>query len=780
MSNWLFPHTHQRRALLSATAPLALFAAAVNLASPGARAQTAAPAAGQASSSGGIEEIVVTAQRREERLHDVPVAITAFSKTDLDERNVVNLTGLEGLAPNVKFSTGGSYVASIVINIRGGVSPDPAPDIEPTTGLYVDGVYIGKSNGALFELTDLDHIEILRGPQGTLYGRNALSGAVNVVTQKPTGQFDGDVKIGFGDYGEQTERVDLDLPSFGLLSAKISALYDGHDGYTRNYPSLTSGPAFLPPEPVINPTQDSADNKAARIALRLAATDDVTLDYAFDFSDVDDVPSYSQLTHIAAGGIFDGASPYYLGIPLYKYVRGSGYTDIGYANGSINNEPQHEDVRVRGHSLTAAWDLDNLTLKSISAYRQMDYSANLELDGTPYAMAAAVQDFKYAALSEELQAIGEIGSTIHYTAGLYYFRDGGQTLNPQQYFGNATTSDSRYNSHSHAYAAYGQVDYVPPILDDALTITGGLRYSMERKTLDSYLATVNSATDAILAVQIPHGTVAGDSFSSVTPTAIIKYDYSPDINVYAKYAQGFRAGGFTGDASTLQGATTPYQSETVDSYEIGTKTRFFDGRLQVNGDYFWEFHHNMQLLVISGINNGVANTSIQNAGNALVQGVEIEAQGNVLPWLHLGATVGTLDAHYESYYELGVDVKNDRAVPSTPALSFSLNADATLRQSDTYGDLHLVVDFNHQDRNYCSPTIDPYFVNDEQNVLNATLRLAGIEVPHGTLELAMWARNLTDDGYRTWSIDFGPSFGGLAIGNYGAPRTFGGTMSYKF
>lgn len=745
-------------------------------------AQEGAPADEQAHApvSGGIADIVVTAQRRAQRLQDVPVAITAFDSAALETRNVTTLGDLEGLAPNTKFTTGGGYVASTVISMRGGYSPNPVPFNEPPSGMYVDGVYIGKSNGQLFAIADLESVEVLRGPQGTLFGRNALSGAINVTTKKPSGEWGGYVKAGFGNYQQRSLRLSLDLPRIGDFSVKLSGLIDRHEGYIRNAATPSTAPSVIPARPTTNDRLDATNDKAARVAVRYDPTSNFTVDYAFDYSRTRAAPRFSQLLNVDAGSIFDQNSPIYAGIPLDDFVLGLKRSGQGYSNGSVNNHDLYERVKVWGHSLIATLDLDAVTLKSITAYRRMNWTASMDLDGSPYPIASIIQTFRYHAFSQELQAIGKLGNRLNYTAGLFFYDDGGPSQNPQQFFGDAVYTDSRYSTSARAYAAYLQADWVPPILDDRLTITAGIRYSHEKKGTKRFLATVDSATGEQIGPPAIPWTSATSSFSGVTPTAIVKYDINDDVNVYAKYAQGFRSGGFSGDATTLQDVVTPFKSEKLYSYEIGMKGRFIDGRLTVNADYFWNQHRRMQLLVFTGLQFGTAATAIRNAGSADIHGLEVEVQALPVDWLKLQGTIGTLHGKYNSFIENGVDVKDDRALPSTPKLSGSASGDIRFFQSEVYGDLHLTVDYTHQDFNYNTPTISPFFANDEQNIVDANLRLTNIPAGSGTLEAGLWVRNLFNTFHRTWSIDFGDSFGGLAVGYYNPPRTYGFDLTFRF
>src|SRR6185437_14244551 len=320
-------------------------------------AQTPAPA-GDTAQGGGLEEIVVTAERREEKLRDVPIAVTSFNAATLENRAITDIRGIQGFAPNVALVQSPGYQTETDLVIRGGVTINPAPYWDPTVGLYVDGVFVPKAIGNVTDMSNIDHIEILRGPQGTLYGRNSLGGAVNVVTKKPTGQFDGFISAGAGDYGSTNFRGLLDLPKIGIFSIQLSGVAQGHDGYINAVSDPLHSPlaskSFLG-------KFDSVNSQAGRIAIRADVTDDITLDYAFDVSYQVDTPNYSQLTNV------DGATLPFL-VPYVQHGEGpsTGATNNG---GYLSTRP-FEIADVRAHSLTATWDVsDELTLKSISGLR---------------------------------------------------------------------------------------------------------------------------------------------------------------------------------------------------------------------------------------------------------------------------------------------------------------------------------------------------------------------------------------------------------------------------
>jgi iron complex outermembrane receptor protein len=735
-----------------------------------------APAATTAQ-AGGLEEIVVTAQRREEKLHNVPIAVTALTAAAIQARGISNINDIAGFAPNVTFVQSPSFDNETTVAIRGGVTINPAPYWEPAVGMYVDGVYIDKAQGNVFDLVDIDHIEILRGPQGTLYGRNTLSGAVNFVTQKPTGVFGGDIQATFGNYDLEKGRLSVNLPEFGKLKVKVTGLIESRGGFQQFAPDPFHLPAAITTPATVS-EYNATENKAARIAARLDITDDLTADYTFDMYYRHDIPQQGQLVSIGQGGIFDPGSAAYLGIPLYLYVQHSPDAPFHYATASVNNAALFENSGARAHGLTLTWDpSEEFILKSITSYRWQDWSISQNFDNSPMEIARTQQFSHYHTFTQELQASGQI-DRLHYTVGAFYFNDGGHDTIPQQFFFGSVNINSQFGFSSEAYAVYGQVEYNPPILDDRLTLTAGLRYNNEDKV-----------GDRSVSGEVPY-TTASKSFDDATPTFIVKYDITPDLNVYAKYAEGFKSGGFNGEASSAQEARTPFRPETVDEYEVGAKSRWLDGKLEANVAFFYDDRKDMQLAVFTG--QGALATIIRNAGSAVIDGTELELNALPTDWVRLSGTVGYLNTFYNEFIEGGRNVADDRAFPVAPQFTAHAGADFTLMDDDEIGKLHFLVDYNHSDAYYYYPyslSTNPainlgYYAGSTKasplNTIDARLRLADIPTSYGTVDVAMWGRNIFNDKAKVSGIDFGPAFGNLNVAYYNNPPTFGADVVFHF
>lgn len=729
----------------------------------------------------GIGDIIVTAQRRSERLLDVPIAVTAFSSEALEARNITNVNGLTGLVPNVKIFTQG-YATSATVAIRGSVVFNNAPYFEPVVGLYVDGVYIGKARGAAFDNVDLEGMEVLRGPQGTLYGRNTLAGALNMVTRKPTGELGGAVKFGVGDYGQFFAQANLNLPAIetgaGTLKVKVSGRRERRDG-TRNIANPL--PQVTTAKSIKQEFLDSIDSWAGRVAVRYEPSADITFDYSYDYSRQFNSQALGQLTNIDAGNIFDPTSTRYNGIPLYLYVQGNGRALVHSVNGVDIPQitaPQYEHATVHGHALTATFDLGGATLKSISSFRKIKYDEVKDFDGSPLQVISTMLSFEPKAYSQELQLSGSTGDLV-YTAGLYYYSDDATVRNSQSYFGSLARTIYSYGTD--AYAAYGQLEFSPSSLDGRLTFTGGLRYNRERKEVER--ETRNIVTGA---VTVPF-VAANKTFDGWQPSATVKFDLSSQVNIYAKYAKGFKSGGFGAEAPNAIETAVPFRPEGVNSYEIGLKGKFFDNRFQLTAAAFYDDHTDLQLSVFDPRASTSASV-VRNAGSAVISGFEIEGLLVPVDGLRIQGTVGYLHTKYKEFLNGNVNVANDRAFPYAPELTGSASVDARLF---SFGDaaVHLLADYTHSDPYFVFPySLDAKQVQNAQrsritgsNVVDLRLRLSDVRLGgNSRLEASFWVKNAFNDEYTVGAVDFGASVGGLISTFYGRPRMLGGDVSISF
>ncbi len=730
-----------------------------------------------------LDEIIVTAQKRAQDIQDVPVAVTALDDAYIESRNITDIKSLSALAPNVKIENTPGNTTGAQISIRGGVTINPALTWEPTVGMYLNGAYIGKTQGAVFDVADIERLEVLRGPQGTLYGRNTLAGAINIITRAPDAEFGGSLKAGLGNYDSRMVKGTVNLGSLGPIRAKVSGLVEKRDGFVRGVDNPFAG--VFAAGPLSTTEYENLDKKSFLVTLSADLSENLSVDYNYDYSEADQNPVFSQIINVSPGNIFDPASPFYVGFPVgggqYFGFPLDLYTNADRQFTATTDGPVFEKSFVRGHNLTASLDTSVGEFKSITSFRDLTWKDALDLDGSPLPLAHTQRLSDYDSFSQEVQLSGNNGA-LDYVFGVYYFEDDGYTNNPQTFFGGASIFDSQYGFTTEAIAAYGQIDFA---LSDALTISGGLRYTEEDKTIERTNIAVVFTGLPNNTPFVPAGTSGSAKFDDLSPQVSATYAVNDNVNLYAKYAQGFKSGGFNGEAGSVVETLRPYRSEQVDSFEVGAKTRFWDNRAQVNITGFFNKHKDMQLSVFTA--QGAAASDIRNAGRANIKGFEIEGLFQLSDDFLLRANFGHLDPDYKEFIEFGRDVADERAFPHAPKQTASAGFDWEVAKLD-FGTLKLNGDMNYSARYFTFPysTVpsDPQIAfnteADSRILFDARLALTDIGIADQDVELAIWGKNLTNEEYLTNFIDFGPGFGGLTNGYFGPPRTYGISLGVNF
>ncbi|MBK9470480.1 MAG: TonB-dependent receptor [Gammaproteobacteria bacterium] len=722
----------------------------------------------------GLEEIVVTAQKREQSLQDAPVAISAFGKDALQQQRITDVQDLNGLVPNVQFAAAPSSTTGATVAIRGAVTTNPAPSWEPTVGMYVDGVFIGKVLGGIFDVADLERVEVLRGPQGSLYGKNTVGGAINLVTRKPSGELSGELTAGMGNEGYWQVRGSLDTAAIGTvgeglgqLSANITLQHEERDGFTRGVADPVGSPLAAPN---VADEWEGLDSDAGRIALLLNVTENFEARYAYDFSNKDNTPQAPHLTHVDTSQV-----PF-----LLPYV----VADDERADTLSSETEVFEEAEIDGHALHLGYDLGeqgflgDVQIKSITSYREMSWDDLLDIDGSPIDAFHSGRGIDYEQTSEELQIVGST-DRVNYVLGYYYFDESLDVINPITFFGvfGAPTAPNAYGLEGESNAVFGQVDWKPgaAALRDRLTVTLGARYTEEEK--EQYISHP-IVIDNTLQVR-PEWAFAGEAdenWNNFSPSVTLSWDLTEEASVYARYAEGWKSGGFNGESSTLAEFQRAYDPEEVVSYEIGLKSRWLDNRVQVNAAAFENNVDDMQLSIF--LADGSAASVVRNAGEATVRGFELEvlAEPGENRLVKLGW--GYLDPEYDTYIDdTGANVADDRAFPYAPENTFSAGAQYTV-SGVLGGNLVGRLDWNYTDDRvlYPEPEQNKFSKLDDYALLNGRLSLTELPLGNGSLEVAAWGKNLTDEEYRVSTIPFLI----WTVSYFGAPRTYGMEVSYKF
>ncbi len=581
-----------------------------------------------------------------------------------------------------------------------------------------------------------------------------MAGAVNLITARPSGVFTGDASVSIGNYGARVAKAVLDLPAFGKLKATVGARVERRDGWIKTTPGSS--------EPRLN----NRHNSETYLGLEYDATDDLTLNYRFDHTNVKQTSLFFQPVHSEVEQIF--------GIPGIQ-VYGNGRQTSGVSVDS----PMREQMNVNGHSLTVNWKLGDVgTLKYIGAYRQMHWHDALDLDGSPILFAQTENNSRYHQVSHELQYLGSVGRW-DWVAGLYYFKDSGFSNNPQTYFFGQADYNENYGYGTRSRAAYGQVDYK---LTDRLTLTAGIRRTEEQKRTSRFEELANYGL-----VLVPAGTAARASFGATTPALSLSYKLAADSMVYARYAKGFMSGGFNGEAQNVQDAITPYRPQTQNSFELGTKNTLWGGRATLNADVFYNRVNNLQQVVFTA--QGSSGSTVLNVGRSHSEGFELEARVRATDDLTLGLNYGYIHSKFDKFMQLGVNVANNRSVQFVPRNTVAFTLDDTLLHT-SYGTWRVSLDYRFTSPFYMyvyplTPVNPPTQLAantriKSYGVLNARLALGDINLGAATGEVALWAKNVTDKEHIDNLIDFGPGFGNLRLANYNDPRTFGISFDVKW
>ncbi len=750
-----------------------------------------------------LESVEVTATRRREKLQNVPVAVTAMTQDQVESRRIQRLDDLNSVAPGLQVSRSPSNTTISQLTIRGSSQINPALYWDPAVGVYLDGVYIGKSQGSIFDIVDLANVEVLRGPQGTLYGRNTIGGTINFITREPSGHFSGNAAAEFGNYNARVYRASVDLPRLWIADVTLSGRSERRDGWVKTI------------EPSSVPELNNRHGDALHASVNLDLLEGLEGRYRFDWTDVDQTNVFDQL--------------YRSGDPtLADYVHTDRQTEAQV------NAPSLERARLMGHAFTLSWFLgEDHTLKAITGHRQVEWADYLDLDGSPNAVAHTKRLTDYKQFSEDLQAIGRFGD-LHYTAGLFYFTDDGYTNNPQTFLNGALNFDSRYGTQTKAWAGYGQLDWR---IVEPLTLSAGVRYTRERKGLDRIIGAstvpgsiedglppgvppidlpvdIGPGSPAFVYYTAPEGLHVDQTFSATTPMFSVAWRPTKTVNLYARYAEGFKSGGFNGEYSNIQdtphvdgmqndtemATSTPFRPEKQKSLELGSKLSFFGGRALLNVAAFRNKLVDLQISTFTG--QGAAASNISNAGKATVHGVEVETAVVPFDGTQLRANYAYLHARYDEFLDsepgtvpnqpVPCNCADNRAFVHAPEHSFNVVLDSIFLRTG-FGALRGVVDYVWTDSFYTYPyqletrdTMKQTAADTQvkaHGLLNARLALTTIPLGQTVFgEIGVWGRNLTDDATAYNFIDFGPGapFLSLTVANFVEPRAFGANVIVRW
>ena len=696
-----------------------------------------------------LESVTVTARKREETLQDVPVAVTAFTPEALDKLNVQDLSDLGAQVPNLTVYAARGASSTVTAYIRGVGQSDPTWGADPGVGIYLDDVYIARPQGALLDVFDVERIEVLRGPQGTLYGKNTIGGAIKYISRGLPTQTEGFAQITVGNYNQLDAKAALGGSIGGEdsgLRARVALASMNRDGFGEN---------VLTGEPV-----SDKEINAARLSLGAYASENFDVQFAFDW--IDDKSGMRGSKMLAP-------NPFVPSLPPMD----SRY-DIRSGMRNLNS------IEAKGASATVNWrPNEDWAFKYVLAKRESDTIGNIDFDTLPMPIADVQGIYFDEQVSHELQANFDAGGRARGVVGIYAFdgEAGGQIRNN---FFNLQFGDTRGTVFTESIALY--TDWAID-LSQRFKLGVGARYTDEDKRAD---VLNRFYTDATFTTLVPVGAIAADfdkttNFKNVSPKISLDYAITPDVMIYGLATRGFKSGGYNirANAVAVPRSADPFDDETVDSFEIGSKMSFLDQRLFLNLSAFHNKYKDIQLSVFTGIDtngDGVDDAffgDFTNAGAGTVNGIEVEYQW--LPsanWL-ISGNLAWLDAKYDEYIDAGVNVADSKKFTNAPEFSGALNVEYRM-QLASGGNLSARVGYSYQSEVWPTTDLSPAIMQPGYGLVSAGL----IYKPSDVWTFSLQGSNLADKEYRTTGYNI-PAIGGLT-GFYGPPRQVSLTARYDF
>jgi iron complex outermembrane recepter protein len=825
-----------------------------------AHAQTAPAAAKTTEQEIGIADIIVTARKSSENLQSVPVAVTALNAETLLSKQVLQVTDLARTAPSLTISTGGTGPASIVyLAIRGQAQNSPNSLSDTSVGIYIDGVYVARPIVGNLGFLDLASAEVLRGPQGTLFGRNTTGGALNLTTNQPKlGVIEGSVKLGLGNYSQRVVEGVLNVPLGEEVAARFAGRYHEHSGYFKNtvigYPQgsvdhdyVLRGTILFEPKSIpvkFTLTGEYVNYKDDGNATAVAAINPAVLS----------LPGYGAYINSEFGSFATAAQ-----LPSFTAAN-SKWTDTFSKprSGDAEIDTLANKNRVSSTSATIDWDAGDLAVKSITAYRSSLTTDSLDLQGVPSTAVASsppiaffqacvagvpsllaacqgafgpnpgptilavvspyiagltnassgfVSTYKNKQFSQEIQISGKIGN-LDYQTGLYYFKESGTEQSRAFVFGGIAAARTLSSYSSQSFGTFAQLNYH---VTDSLRVTGGIRYTWDKRSIDR-----QSTNDWRLPDNLEKCTVgvnagktadqakcsdpANAKFNYPAWTLGVDYRVSDQFFVYAKTSGASMSGGFNSRFVPAP-FTQQFSPEKVRDAEVGFKGDFLDRRLRTNMAFFYAKQSNVQRIV-----NALVGTTltqfVTNAGKVDAKGFEFEATALPVESLELTGSVAYLDAKYvkgsrfENQGTAAVPVLVDRAnEPVTQAPKWTANIGATQKFDVGFGELAFHADYAYISsramdaataksiaQGGTQASIDATAIANRASIIKGYGLLNGrisLNLEKPNIEIAIWARNLTD---KPWFTNVFNNYTGLGatVQFQGQPRTFGATATYRF
>ena len=789
MKNWTLIFKLQSPSTVPAALTLAMLSPLLSASS----AEAAAYDGGNSRINDTLEEVTVIARKREESLQQVPVAVTAFTGDNMAARGIVDVSQIADFTPNVQIDftapiTGSSNAATIFI--RGVGQTDFLMSIDPGVGVYVDGVYLARSMGSVLDLLDIERIEVLRGPQGTLFGKNTIGGAINVTTERPGPELEGTAELTVGRFDKLDFKGSINVPLVDdTLFLRLSGASQNSDGWGERADGLELG---------------DENTDVYRGTLLWQATDNLDLQLSVDGTDTKEGSPVSTLLFVdpaaSLSGLYNGFvanGPAEVFDPRYIVASPDAGGVLHQGTDPMGSEYEH-----LGASMVINWDMGNYSIKSIAAYREMDVAFGNDADHSPLPILSTSTTMEHEQFSFELNVSGSaMDDMLDWLVGGYYFTEEGSNdtdaLITLGLFGNpglqafalslppgpdqgqllaiagAGTAAAGINTvDNESFAGFIHASYH---LFSQFTLTGGIRYTYEDKKA------FNSSNFKDLADTLPPGVPLPppffvlsnpnwqDSFENVSPHINLQYVWNDDVMGYLSYSGGFKSGGVGERYRIPRLAPVAFEPETVDSYELGVKADLLGKRLRINAAAFYMDYTDIQVSTVLDVE-----PLTFNAAEAEIKGLEFEFVVLPAAGLTLTGGFGYIDASYTDL-DPGVLIGINNDFVDTPQWSATVAAEYVYPVVDAQ-ELTFRADYSYRADVANDAMNTPELIQESFGILNAGLTYDFLAKG---VSLTLYGRNLTDEEYLVsgWA-EVGAL--GLVEGTWGRPREWGLMLRVDF
>ncbi|WP_312346923.1 TonB-dependent receptor [Stenotrophomonas acidaminiphila] len=724
------------------------------------QAQEQQPAAGQQATQ--LDEVTVTARRRAESIQDVPVAVSAFGEEQIKDLQASTVEGLQGAVPNMNIAQGRGSANSVNVFIRGIGQPDALQTFDPGVGMYVDDVYYSRINGALFSLFDIQQLEVLRGPQGTLYGKNSTGGAIKLTTKNPFDNEGGAVEVTAGDYGRLEGRFYVSGKLSDTIAASIAGAKITNDGYVKD---AETGKRY-----------NDDDTEALRFKMAFNPSDSFRATLSLDTTKQDAALTLGRpmadlrQTSLAPAGV------------IVLQPGETGEWNRRALTSFKNGEGQY--LKHSGASLAMDWDINaQWTLKSISSYRKLKTKSYIDIDASEYELGDVLVALDQDQKSQEFQLHYDNGSNLHATFGAYYMKENVPSYQEAyaddlfSFLGAKVpflrTINDDLTTTSNAAFAHLNWEFVP-----SWTVAAGVRWTKDKKDYARSTSTFWGAPFTALNETVAFA--ANASWTAVTPSISLQKAFGDNLMGYVSANRGFKSGGFNGRANTRYDTQhAKFDPEYVWTYELGLKGSSADRRFRGSAAAFYSNYSDFQ----ARVSQDVGTFPVLNAAKLNIKGIELEGSALLGEATTLSAQIGWMDAKYDKFEDFRLDPSypgfdpnvNHDHVPFSPDWTARVALQHVFSLGDN-GNLTFGGDVSYRGKTWLSVDNRAVLSQDAYTLLG----VYGVwDSPQMAWQVRAGVRNLTDKEYKTEGQEFA-SVGNIQTAYYGLPRNWYMSLRYNF